>query len=196
MLNRILRLAAPLSLLPGLAQAHPGHDSAATFSLGLLHPLSGADHLLVMLAMGLWAARLGKSAYTTVAAAYLGLLLAGACLSQAGAPEVFAAAQLELGLATSVLVGGVCLLLMRQLPTAAGISIFGTLALLQGYAHGAEMPVQADLGSYLAGLSLGSVSLYSAGLCAAVGLLRSDSTHTIRWMGGAMLAAGATLLLS
>ncbi len=196
MLKHMLRFSAPLSLLPGLAQAHPGHDLTATFSVGLLHPLTGIDHLLVMFAMGLWAARLSKAWYARATTGYLGLLWVGAGLSQVGALAVLQGGNLELALASSVLVGGGCLVMIRQLHTAVGLSIFSALALLQGYAHGSEMPVQATLGSYLAGLSVCSVAVSVAALFAARWLQRVQLAHTIRWMGGALLVAGATLLVS
>lgn len=77
-----------LALAPGLAQAHPGHG--AGFSAGVAHPLSGLDHLLAMLAVGLWAALLGGRARWALPAAFLGVMTLGGALGLAGLRVAFA----------------------------------------------------------------------------------------------------------
>jgi urease accessory protein len=156
--RRLLALAAVLAVTPWVS-AHPGHDGdhdfTWDFSGGLAHPLSGVDHLLAMIAVGLWAAQLGGRARWLVPVAFVGVMTLGAALGQAG----LAFSGIEQGIAASVLVLGLLIARSVRLPVTAGMGLVGFFALFHGLAHGAEMPATA------AGLS------YGAGFIAATGLL-------------------------
>ena len=150
------RLLGALSLLlvaAPLAQAHPGHeghDFTWDFSGGFAHPLSGWDHLLAMIAVGLWAAQLGGRARWLVPSAFVGVMALGAALGHAGLmfPGV------EQGIAASVLVLGLLIATAVRLPVAAGMALVGLFAGFHGIAHGAEMPATAGGLSYGAGFIL------------------------------------------
>lgn len=143
-------------LTPVAALAHDGH--AVGFLGGLIHPLTGADHLLAMLAVGLWAGTLGGRAVAALPLAFVGALAAGAGLGAAG----LAVPMVEPGILASVMVLGALAALALRLPlpvAAAGVAGFG---LLHGLAHGAEM--MGAFAPYAAGFVATSLALHAAGL--------------------------------
>ena len=132
---------ATLSLVfaPMLAHAHPGHD-ASGFSAGVAHPVHGLDHILAMVAVGLWAAQLGGRAKWLVPASFISVMAIGGALGMAGMPLPFA----EQGIFASVLILGVLIAAAVRLPLAASMAIVGLFALCHGHAHGLEMPTTAQ----------------------------------------------------
>ena len=162
------------ALTPMAALAHDGH--AVGFLGGLVHPLTGADHLLAMLAVGLWAAALGGRAVVALPLAFVGALAAGAGLGAAG----LALPMEEPGSLASVMVLGMLSALALRLPVpvaAAGVAGFG---LLHGLAHGAEMT--GAFAPYAAGFVATSLALHLAGL--GLG----------RWSGAARVLGAGTAL--
>src|SRR5512135_3708061 len=127
--SRTIVLAA-LCLYAGAASAHPGH-AAAGFAGGLAHPFLGVDHLLAMLAIGLWAAQQGGRALWAVPAAFVGAMLLGGALAWAGwmLPHV------EAAIALSVLVTGLLIATERRAPVGVGIALAAVFAVFHGYAH-------------------------------------------------------------
>ena len=105
--------ALALVLSPAAALAHDGH--AAGFLGGILHPLTGADHLLAMLAVGLWAGALGGRAVLALPAAFVGALASGAALGTAG----LALPMVEPGILASVIILGALAALALRLPLSA-----------------------------------------------------------------------------
>ena len=159
-----IALAAAALLLPATAFAHPGHAEPAGFLAGLLHPVGGPDHLLAMVAVGLWAGLLGGAARLALPGALLGAMLAGFGLGAAGLvlPGV------EAGILASVVaLSGLALLALRvPLPAAAGLVALA--GLFHGHAHGTEMA--GDAPAYAAGFLLATAALHAAGLAAAAPL--------------------------
>ena len=138
---RTLRALRPLALLllaAPLAQAHPGHGPA-DFISGLVHPLTGWDHVLAMVAVGLWAAQLGGRARWALPAAFVGAMMAGA----AGGIIGLAPAGVETGILASVLILGVAVAAAARLPLGAGLTLVALAGSVHGLAHGAEMPLRA-----------------------------------------------------
>jgi urease accessory protein len=187
----LLRRTASVLLLcaPLVALAHPGHEGdhgglTWDFSSGFGHPLGGLDHLLAMMAVGLWAAQLGGRARWALPAAFLTALAAGAALGANGG--VFGG--LEQGIAASVLVLGLLVVTAARLPLAAGIILSAVFALFHGVAHGAEMPVDASGAVYGLGFLGATALLHAAGLGLGVFAARAP-----KWVGQ---AAGAGLMLA
>ena len=169
-MNRFLSagLAGVLTATLALpAAAHPGHTGDAMFLQGLLHPLTGIDHLLTMLAVGVWAAQNGGRAIWLLPAAFITMLSGGAVLGMAGIelPAV------EAGIAASVAVLGLLVLLNKRVPVAAAVILVGAFAILHGHAHGTEMPQAADPLLYGLGFVLSTAMLHGIGI--AIGLARS-----------------------
>src|SRR5262249_30139773 len=131
-----LRLAAAsLVLAPTFALAHPGHNAADAVP-GLLHPLSGIDHVLAMVAVGLLAARLGGRGLWLVPASFLLAMAAAGFVGMAGIALPYA----EAGIALSVMALGATLAFGFTLPVAAAMGLVAFFALFHGYAHGLETP--------------------------------------------------------
>ncbi len=203
----------PMSLLlllaaTATATAHPGHDGAPGHALDaaarFLHPFTGVDHLLVMLAVGFLAMRLGGRALWALPAAFLTMMTAGAALGSAGV----ALPSVELGIALSVIGAGAVIAVGARPSTATGAALAGFVALFHGHAHGSELGassitamapfVAATALLHLAGIGLGF------GLSAAArALARQSAAPAVgspvglgdRLLGTAMIVVGFALLL-
>jgi len=189
-----LFLAAIATLaLPLLAHAHPGHDGhdlTWSFGTGFGHPLSGWDHLLAMLAVGIWAARLGGRARWLVPAAFVSTMIMGAVFAQSG----LALPGIEQGIAASLLILGLFITFAVQLPVTLGMGLVAFFALFHGWAHGAEMPVTNRGFSYGAGFVIATTLLHAAGL--GLGITLQKRPLLGRLAGGAVAAAGVLALVS
>lgn len=157
-----LPLAAALVLAAGAAEAHTGTMHVHSLAEGLTHPLTGADHLLAMVAVGLIAARCRGRAVLAVPAAFVGAMVVGAGLGMAG----FAVGAAETGIALSLLVLGALAALARPLPAAAAATIAALSGLAHGIAHGAEAPADGATLAYLAGMLATTAILHAAGVLA------------------------------
>ena len=182
--SRIFALTA-LCLFAGAASAHTGDHGLTGFVSGLSHPLLGLDHLLAMIAIGLWAAQQGGRALWAVPAAFVGTMVLGGVLAMSG----LALPHVETGIATSVLVLGLLIATRSQWSVMAGIAIASAFAVFHGYAHAVEMPFAASPLLYAAGFVLATALLHGAGVIG--GLLGG------RWMrlaGVAIAASGLALV--
>jgi len=189
--SRLLRTLSWLLVTAPLAQAHPGHEGDGLvwdFSGGFAHPLSGWDHLLAMIAVGLWAAQLGGRARWLVPSAFVGVMALGAAVGHAGLmlPGV------EQGIAASVLVLGLLIATAVRLPVAAGMTLVGIFAVFHGIAHGAEMPATAGGLSYGAGFVVATALLHAVGVGLGMGAA-CFSTKTTKLAGWAIAASGVVL---
>ena len=183
--------AAILVAIPGAALAHPGHD-AGGFAHGVMHPFGGLDHLLAMVAVGLYAALLGGRALWLVPATFVGVMALGGALGAAGYPLP----HVETGIALSVIVLGLAVALRANLPTLAAMALAGLFAIFHGHAHGAEMPADAAAVSYSAGFMLATALLHGAGIAIglAAGRLAERGSRVIQLAGGAVALAGVVIL--
>ena len=175
-------LGAGLALLPAAALAHPGDHTLGhgdSFVSGFLHPIFGADHLVVMLAIGLWAAYLGGRAVVGVPLAFIGMMIAGSVLSQAG-----------VALPASIVVFGLLICLLARLPAGPAALLVGLFASFHGFAHGAEMPDVATPFLYGAGFVMATAMLL--GLGGAIGFASRGNVPApfIRAVGAAVMAFG------
>lgn len=169
----------------GAAMAHPGHADGAM--AGLMHPLSGIDHLLAMLAVGLWAVQLGGRARWLLPSSFVTFLAVGGMFGMGGA----ALPMVEAGIVTSVLVFGVLIGFAVKLQSTAAALVVGAFALFHGYAHGAEMPAMSSAWLYAAGFVAASAALHGAGLWIG-GSVKQHS----RWLqgGGAAISLAGVWL--
>ena len=165
------------------AQAHVGVHGAG-LSAGMIHPFSGLDHLLAMIAVGAWAAQQGGRARWAVPLAFVAMMAAGGAWGSLGGwlPGV------ESGIAASVLVLGLLIAFSARLPLAAGMALAGAFALFHGYAHGVEMPSGSPL--YALGFVLSTALLHAAGLGAGLALKSS----LVRLGGAGLALAGMWML--
>lgn len=193
-LRSLPALAAVTALLAATpALAHPGHDGAVGLSHGFLHPFSGLDHVLAMVAVGLVAARVGGRATLLVPLAFLGMMAVGGALGAAGIALPF----VETGIALSVVVLGAALALRPALPVAGAMALVGAFAVFHGHAHGAEMPESATGLAYGLGFIAATALLHAAGLGLGLAAGRRDGTQArpaLRVAGAGLAAAGLGLL--
>lgn len=177
-----------LAATAGSAHAHPGHVADSLMN-GLSHPLSGLDHLLAMIAVGLWAAQLGGRARWLVPASFLTVMALGGVLGMGGLVLPFA----ESGVAASVLILGVLIAASARLPMTAGVTLMGAFAVCHGFAHGAEMPAAASSMSYGAGFLFASALLQLSGILLALALAHGNPRPTapvFRLAGAALALVG------
>jgi urease accessory protein len=185
------RIVLPAALLVACtaASAHPGAlaHAHAGFLAGFVHPLTGADHLLAMLALGVWSALAVRPAWLAPAA-FVALLAAGALAGFAG----LAVPGVEPMIAASLLAIGLLLAQRRTLAWPAAAALAGGFAFFHGAAHGAELSGGAPLAT-LAGLLLASAGLHLAGM--ALGRAAAQARWLTLLAGSAVGAFGAALLL-
>jgi urease accessory protein len=179
-------VAAAFAFAPALAQAHPGHAPGANFTHGFVHPMMGLDHVLAMVAVGLWAAQLGGRAAWLVPAAFVSVMTAGAGLGMSGVHLPF----VEQGIFASVLVLGLLIATAARLPLAASAAIVGVFALFHGVAHGTEMPASVSGLAYAAGFALATAILHGVGLLVA----KSTRVEWVRFAGAAIAVTALGLI--
>jgi len=182
--SRTIVLTA-LCLVAGTASAHTGSHGVTGFVSGLTHPLTGLDHLLAMIAIGLWAAQQGGRALWAVPAAFVGAMVVGGGLALAG----LVLPQVETGIAASVLVLGLLVATRRQWAVTAGIAIAAGFALFHGYAHGLEMPQAASPALYALGFVLATAFLHGVGIAGSL-----VGRHAMQLAGAAIAASGLAML--
>ncbi|MBZ9867466.1 HupE/UreJ family protein [Mesorhizobium sp. CA15] len=182
-------LAAILFLAAAMpAYAHVGIATSSSFAAGFAHPLSGLDHMTVMIAVGLWAALKGGKAIWAWPLAFVGVMLAGGALGMLHVPMPF----VEPGILASVVTLGLLVALAIDLPVSTGIAVIGLFALFHGHAHGTEVPENAGGLEYIAGFAAATALLHAVGIAAALSLgIRFRSLA--RAAGAACAAAGVGL---
>jgi urease accessory protein len=173
------------------ALAHTFSAAGAGLGAGLVHPLLGLDHLLAMIAVGLWAGQQGGAAAWRVPGILLGVMAAGALLGLSGVPIP----AVEFGVAGSVLLFGILVALSARLPRGAAMAVVGVFALFHGHAHGAELAMAAAPAHYGLGFLLATASLLGAAALIARRSLQRASEIWLRAGGAAIAAAGAALLV-
>ncbi len=177
--------AAALTFIASPAFAHLNPAEHGSFAAGFSHPLSGADHILAMVAVGLWASMLGGRALFAVPAAFVGVMLLGFVAALVGLPVPF----VEPVILASVIVLGFLVALALPLSAAAGAMIVGFFAFFHGHAHGDEIGGATFL-SYGAGFALATAFLHAAGV--GVGLAAGRTMAGRKGHLAMRIAAGAT----
>jgi urease accessory protein len=187
-----LAAAAAVALLAApAAEAHPLAFHGMGFAAGAAHPFMGLDHLLAMLAVGVWAVQQGGRAIWAVPAAFVTMLVAGGAMAMAGIPLP----GVEAGILASVVALGLLVAGAARLPMPAGLGLVALTALFHGHAHGAEMPLAASPVGYAVGFTFATIVLHLAGV--ALGTLGRASlleSRLVRLGGAAMAATGVALL--
>ena len=178
-------------LAPAAALAHPGHDGAGGLVHGFVHPVTGIDHVLAMIAVGVLAALYGGRALWLVPMSFLAAMAAAGAIGMAGIPLQI----VEAGIGLSIVVLGLMIAFQIKPPTLVAMVVVGFFALFHGYAHGSEMPNGIAGLSFAAGFLIATALLLSAG--AGLGLLlqrRTLSRRLIQAGGGAMALVGIAVL--
>ncbi len=178
---------AVFALSPSLALAHTGVGATHGFAHGFTHPVTGLDHVLAMVTVGLFAWQLGGRAMWAVPAAFVAVMAVGGGLGVLGMDVPF----VELGIAFSVVALGAMVALRLKAPLALAMGLVGFFALFHGYAHGAEMPEDAGGIAYGLGFVAGTALLHAAGLALGFMIGRAADAQGRDWTR----AAGAAVCL-
>ena len=181
-------LAALLVAVP--AWAHTPGLMRGDFTEGLLHPLTGVDHVLAMVSVGIWAALLGGRRVWQLPLAFLGVMAIGGVLGFSGLP-MFAVEQM---IALSVLVLGLVIAVSARLPQVLSFALVAAFALFHGHAHGTELAAGASPVLYSLGFLAATALLHGLGIGFGLSLGRR-STWVYRLAGSAICLAGIVLLV-
>ena len=187
---RRLALLSPILLWAGPALAHVQKGEAAGFLTGLRHPVSGLDHVLAMVAVGLWGAQLGSPAIWMLPVAFPMVMAFGGMLGLLGVPLP----GIEVGIATSgILLGSAVMLEFRpRLAVAAGLVAF--FAVFHGHAHGTELPPGQSALLYSLGFVVATGTLHAVGI--GIGEVRRlDFGRAVLRAAGALVAVGGVFFL-
>ena len=185
-------MVSGLCLVAGPALAHTGTGLPGGFLSGLLHPISGLDHLLAMVSVGIWGAFLGRPLVYALPVIFPTVMAFGAALGMANTPLP----PVELGIAVSVLVLGALIAGGIRLPVWAACLVVGVFAIFHGYAHGKELPSAADPIGYSVGFMLTTGSLHVAGIGVGSLLRWPWGRLALRGLGGAIAACGLMFLVA
>lgn len=187
-------LGAILALLPAAAMAHTGTGAHIDAMHGFLHPLTGLDHVLAMVAVGVFAAQLGGRSLWAVPAAFVLAMVAGGALGYFGTPLPL----VEQGIALSVIVMGLAVALGLRLPLAPAMVLVAAFAVFHGHAHGAEGAAAGSFAGYAAGFVVATSILHAAGVALGMMLDRlggAASLNSKRLVGATGALAGAAILM-
>ncbi|WP_276120697.1 HupE/UreJ family protein [Pararhizobium qamdonense] len=192
MKTRLLLTAASLaaSTMPAFAHLDPAEHGSLL--AGFTHPLSGLDHILVMIAVGLWAAQIGGRALWVVPTAFVGTMAFGFALAIAGVHLPF----VEPAILASVVALGLLVAMAVRMETGACAAVVGIFALFHGYAHGGELGAAGAL-PFSAGFVVATALLHIAGIGLGLGIGRLSSGRIIsRMIGGLTAFAGLALIFA
>jgi urease accessory protein len=186
-------LSAVFVFAPAMAVAHTGHGDTSGLMHGFSHPITGIDHVLAMVAVGVLAAQLGGRALWLVPLGFVAVMAGAGALGMAGIPLPFS----EVGIALSVIVLGLAVAFRLSMPELAAMALVGVFAVFHGHVHGAEMPAAASGVSYALGFIGATAMLHAVGV--GIGLLvgREGGTLSRRLVqggGGAMALFGLAAL--
>lgn len=172
--------------LPAFAHLDPSEHGS--FAAGFSHPLFGLDHILAMVAVGLWAAQQGGRAIWIVPAAFIGTMALGFAFAIGGMPLPF----VEPVILASVIFIGIAIALAMPVPTPAVAAMVGFFAFFHGHAHGGELG-EAGAWQFAIGFILATGVLHAAGIAAGLALARF-SGKVITRIAGAVTALGGIWL--
>ena len=177
-------MLALLSMAP--AEAHTGQGALGGFQSGFAHPVFGLDHLLAMLAVGIWGAQMGGRRVWTLPVTFPLIMALGGIAGMAG----LYLPQVELGIALSVLVLGLAIAIAWRPFEWVALILIAIFAVFHGYAHGIELPNAADPAAYSAGFVIATGAIHIIGI--GIGLVLSKLLHgwVSRGLGGAIAVSG------
>lgn len=180
---------------PAFAHLNPAEHGS--FSAGFSHPIFGMDHVLVMVAVGLWAWQIGGKAIVAVPSAFVVAMIVGFALSLFGTPLPF----VEPTILASVVALGLLLTFAVKMPIALGALLVGAFALFHGHAHGSELGAATAL-NYALGFALATATLHVGGIVLGLtidkffGATNKTAMVISRAIGGVTALVGISLFLA
>ncbi|MCX7312687.1 MAG: HupE/UreJ family protein [Alphaproteobacteria bacterium] len=185
-------VAAATVGLTSAALAHVGDHSHMSFAEGLAHPFTGLDHMLAMVAVGLWASQLGGRALWLLPLTFPAIMTLGAVLGFGGV----ALPWVEIGITASVLVLGAAVALTLRPSLLVSLPLIALFAALHGYSHGVELPANASALTYAGGFIVATLALHLIGIAIGFAATRMPVRFAARTAGGAIAVLGLVLLVT
>jgi len=187
----IFLILASALLAPATVLAHNSGGVAGGFASGFMHPLTGIDHILAMVAVGIWGAQLGAPAIWALPVAFPLVMSVGGAMGVRGVPLP----GVEIGIAASALLLGLMIFSESRPSLLAAALLVGFFAIFHGYAHGKELPHAANPLAYGVGFVLATGLLHVSGI--AMGLVHRWplGARVLRLAGGGISLAGLFLLV-
>jgi urease accessory protein len=184
-------LLACLAFLPTAVFAHAPDVAGGGFLTGFLHPILGYDHLIAMVAVGLWGAFLGDRALWLLPIVFPSIMAVGAAVGILGVTLPL----VEFIIALSGVVLGALIVLKFRAPLAIAMVLVGVFALFHGYAHGLEMPAEMSVLTYGAGFVVGTGLLHMIGIGLGFLTMLPRGELMVRGCGGVISLVGLTYLV-
>ena len=190
MIRRFILSLTALALSTAPAFAHLNPEEHGSFIAGFSHPLFGLDHILVMVAVGLWASQIGGRALWLVPAAFVGTMAFGFGLAVAGVDLPF----VEPAILASVVALGLLVAMAARFDTIASAALVAAFALFHGHAHGGELGA-AGAASFGIGFVVATALLHAAGIALGLGVARiANGAILARIIGGLTAVTGVALI--
>ena len=190
MIRRFILSLTALALSTAPAFAHLNPQEHGSFMAGFSHPLFGLDHILVMVAVGLWASQIGGRALWLVPAAFVGTMAFGFGLAVAGVDLPF----VEPAILASVVALGLLVAMAARFDTIASAALVAAFALFHGHAHGGELGA-AGAASFGIGFVVATALLHAAGIAIGLGISRiANGAILARIIGGLTAVTGVALI--
>jgi len=185
-----LALALPLALVAAQANAHTGAGIHTGFAGGFWHPILGWDHVVAMVAVGLWAATLGGKAVFILPVVFPMVMALGGALGVLAVPIP----AIEAGIAMSGVVLGLLVAFAVRAPVWMAATIVGIFAVFHGHAHGTELPEVFSPAGYAAGFVVGTALLHTVGIGLGLVAISGTGRAAVRATGGGIALVGAAYL--
>lgn len=185
-----LILIGCLMLAPTWAHAHAQAGEASGFLTGFLHPLTGLDHIIAMVAVGLWGAQLGAPAIWLLPVTFPIVMAFGGFLALIGVPVP----AVEIGIALSGVLLGAAVMMESRPPLFLALAVVALFAICHGHAHGVELPPATSGLTYSIGFVVATGLLHACGI--GVGTIHrwSYGRLALRALGGLISAGGVFFL--
>ncbi|MGI9471633.1 MAG: HupE/UreJ family protein [Rubripirellula sp.] len=178
--------------VPSIAFAHEAGDVAGGFLSGLAHPVFGPDHVVAMIAVGLWGGQLGKPAMWLLPVTFPIVMAFGGMLGARGVPIP----SVEIGIAFSAIVLGAMVTLAVKPSMWIAAVIVGMFAIFHGHAHGTELPESATPLAYGAGFVISTGLLHAAGIVIGLLVYWPIGEKLVRLLGAVIAGVGAFYLFT
>lgn len=178
-------------LAAGEASAHTGEGMSGGLISGFTHPILGWDHVVAMVAVGLWGAFLGKPAIWILPVVFPLVMAFGGALGVAGIPVP----AVETGIAVSGIVLGLLVAFAVKAPLWVAAVIVGVFAIFHGHAHGTELPDAANPFAYALGFVVGTGVLHLAGILLGFATSMPKGAYVVRAAGVVIAAVGGAFLV-
>lgn len=189
--GQCLAIVAAATLLAGTAHAHT--DAAGLtggFISGFAHPILGWDHVVAMVAVGLWGAFMGEKAVWTLPVVFPVVMALGGVLGLLAVPIPL----VEAGIAASAIVIGLMVAFAVRPPLWVAAAVVGAFAVFHGYAHGAELPDAANPVLYTVGFMVATGLLHLAGIAIGLAVRWPQGVQVVRLCGGLIALVGVGFL--